>query len=70
MPARPATVPLTVCWSVSQLTVTLVTFAPPTVPVPPVTAQVWDGFVGCPMIVTAKAVPLSTAAGNVKRRWP
>src|SRR6202789_416612 len=51
--ASPMTVPPTVYLLVVQLTATLVTFAPPTVPVPIVTAHVWAGLVGWVSTVTA-----------------
>ena len=49
---------------VVQVTATLVTFAEPTVPVPPLTVQVCpDGWV---RTVTEYAAPLASFVGNVK----
>src|SRR5205085_8313068 len=62
----PVTAPLTTCWSVLQLTVTDVTWAPPTEPVAPDSMQVWAGLLGCVAIVTANALPLSCCVGKVK----
>ena len=52
-PASPLTVPPTVKVLVVQLIATLPTLAPPTLPVPPVTKQVWLGALGWVSTVTA-----------------
>src|SRR5580658_5655737 len=66
-PVSPDTVPPTEYVAgglVVQVTATLVTFAVPTVPVPPLTAHVCpDGWV---FTVTAYAAPLASFAGKVK----
>ena len=53
VPASPLTVPPMVYVFVAQLTLTLVTLAAPTVPVPPDTLHVCEGEDGCARIVTA-----------------
>jgi hypothetical protein len=61
VPVSPDTVPPTeyvVGGVVVQVTATLVTFADPTVPVPPLTAQVCPD--GCVFTVTAYAAPLAS----------
>ncbi len=58
--------PPTVYLLVVQVTATLVTSAPPMVPVSLVTTHVWLGVVGCVRTVTAYIAPLATAAGKVK----
>ena len=62
--------PPTVKALVVQETATVVTAAPPTVPAPAETAQVWDGLVGCWDTVTAKAPPLATGVAKVKGTVP
>ena len=47
-----------------QVTATLVTFAEPMVPVPPLTVHVCPD--GCVFTVTAYAAPLASWVGNVK----
>ena len=51
LPLRPETVPPTVKVSTAQVTVTLLMFAPATVPAPLATVQVWPA--GCARTVTA-----------------
>ncbi len=50
---------------VEQSTITSVTSALPTVPVPPVTVHVCVGPAGCVLTVTAKAPPLATVVAKV-----
>ena len=64
VPAYPVTFADTVCVSVTQLTLTFVTFAAAIVPPAFVTLQVWFGVVGCVATVTVYALPLALA-GNV-----
>ena len=49
----PLTVPPTVCWSVTHVTLTPVTFPPASVPLSLVTLQTWLGVVGWLTTVTA-----------------
>ena len=52
---------------VVQFTATVVTLAPPTLPVPPTSVQFWLGEDGCVRMVTAKAAPLRSSPGSRPR---
>src|SRR3954447_3723019 len=65
-PARPVTLPPTEYEFVLHAICTFVTLAPPTVPLPLVTAHVCQRFVGEVRTVTAKGAPLATEVENVK----
>src|SRR5579871_2307583 len=66
VPASPDTVPPTLKVFVAQLTDTVVTSEPPTVPEAPDRVQVWLGLEGCVLMLTAKAAPLATLVANEK----